>query len=76
MKDIEPIDAAELESINGGNRGRAIAQGVKTAASWAWRNVIAPAGGGALYEWATGGNRNQNQNQNQNPPAQQPPAGQ
>ena len=71
MNHFETIDPTTLDEINGGNRGRAIWNGVKAGAGWAWRNVVAPAGGGALYSWAAdklGGG------QQQPPPAQQPPA--
>jgi hypothetical protein len=62
MNKLETIDVADLDNINGG-RGRAIWEGAKAAGSWAWRNVIAPAGGGAIYDWATsgGGQRQQPQ---------------
>ena len=67
--EFETIDLAHLDSINGGNKGRAIANGVKKAGGWLWRNVVGPMGGGALYDWATGGGNN-----NQQP--QQPQGGQ
>ena len=74
MNDFETIELADLESVNGGNRGRAIWEGAKKAGAWAWRNVIAPAGGGAIYDWATGGGRQQQQAPAQ--PQQQPQQGQ
>ncbi len=55
--EFSTIDTNELDSVNGGNRGQAI----KKAGQWAWRNVIAPMGGGQ-------------QPPAQQPPAQQPPA--
>ena len=66
--ELETIDLDTLDNVNGGNRARAIWNGAKAAGSWAWRNVIAPAGGGALYEWAT--SRGGNNQQPQQPPQQ------
>jgi hypothetical protein len=69
MNNFETIDSADLDTVNGGSRGQAI----KKAGSWLWRNVVGPAGGGALYNWAAdrlGGG----QQQPAQPPAQQPPA--
>jgi COMC family len=71
--EFQTIDHAQLDTVSGGGgRGEII----KKAAGWAWRNVIAPMGGGAIYDWATGGGRQQQPPQPQQPPAQpqqQPP---
>lgn len=69
MTKFETISSTDLATINGGSKGRAIAQGAKKAGSWLWRNVVGPIGGGALYDWATGGG----QQQPQQAPQQQPP---
>jgi hypothetical protein len=70
MNDFETIERADLHDVNGGNRGRAIWEATKKVGGWAWRNVIAPAGGGAIYDWATGGNRQQPQPQQPQQPQQ------
>ncbi|MDQ3339879.1 MAG: hypothetical protein M4D80_32370 [Myxococcota bacterium] len=70
MNNFETIETEDLHNVNGGNRGQA----VRKAGSWLWRNVVAPAGGGAIYNWAAdrlGGGQQQQPTQ---PPAQQPPA--
>lgn len=67
MNNFETIDSASLDTVTGGG---GIGTAIKKGAAWAWRNVIAPAGGGALYDWATGGNRQPQQ------PAPQPQQGQ
>jgi hypothetical protein len=46
MTKLETIDLATLDNVTGG-AGR-----VGRAASWAWRNVVGPAGGAALVDWA------------------------
>ena len=64
MNNFETIGSEDLDTVTGGSRGQAI----KKAGSWLWRNVAAPLGGGALYDWAAdklGGGGGQ-------PPAQQP----
>ena len=63
MNEFKTIDLADLEHVDGGNRGRAIVNGAKKAGGWLWRNVIGPAGGAAIYDWATGGGGNNNQQQ-------------
>jgi len=71
MKDFATIDSAQLDSISG---GRAATRAVGKAAKWAWQNVVAPMGGGALYEAASdwlGGRNSSNNNQQQ----AQPPSG-
>jgi len=76
MNEFETISSAELDSVNGGNKGRAIVQGVKTgakyvgkAAKWGWNEVIKPgliwAGVESLADKGGG--------QQQPAPAQQPP---
>lgn len=49
MTDFETITNEDLDGVNGGNKGRAIVQGVKTgakyagkAAKWTWNEVIKP----------------------------------
>lgn len=75
---FESIDNADLVSVNGGSKGKAIVQGIKTgakyvgkAASWGWNEVVKPgliwAGAESLAEKATGGGQQQPQ-----APAQQP----
>ena len=49
MSNFETIDSTTLDSITGGNRGRAAVN----AGKWLWRNVVAPIGGGAAWEWAS-----------------------
>jgi hypothetical protein len=68
--EFQTIETNDLDNVSGGNRGQA----VRKAAGWAWRNVIAPMGGGAVYEWASqrlGGGGGQQPQQPQQP-AQQP----
>ena len=69
--EFSTIDTNDLDSVTGGRGGAAL----KKAGQWAWRNVIAPMGGGAAWEaasrWLGGG---QQQQQPAQPPAQQPPA--
>lgn len=65
--EFEAIDLAKLDDVSGGSRGQAIKKG----ASWLWRNVVGPIGGGAIYDWATGGG--QQPQQPQQPAPAQPP---
>jgi hypothetical protein len=70
--EFSTIDSNDLDNVTGGaGRGTLIKKG----AQWAWRNVIAPIGGGAAWEaasqWLGGGN-----NQPQQPQPQQPQQGQ
>ncbi len=64
MNQFESIDSADLATVNGGNKGKAIVQGVKTgakyvgkAATWGWNEVIKPgliwAGAESLADKAT-----------------------
>jgi hypothetical protein len=68
--EFQAIDRAQLDSVSGGGGKTEI---IKRAAGWAWRNVIAPMGGGAIYDWATGGGRQQPQQPQQPQPQPQPP---
>lgn len=67
--EFSTIDTNDLDTVTGGSK----AQAIKKAGQWAWRNVIAPIGGGAAWEaasrWLGGGQ----QPAPQQPPAQQPP---
>jgi hypothetical protein len=64
--EFSTIDTNDLDSVTGG-RGN-IGPALKKGASWAWRNVIGPMGGGAAWEaasrWLGGGQ--------QQPPAPAP----
>jgi hypothetical protein len=71
MSNFETIETEDLDNVTGG-RGN-IGPALRKAGAWAWRNVIAPAGGGAIYNWAAdrlgGGQQPQQPAQ---PPAQPP----
>ena len=68
--EFSTIDINDLDNVTGGGK----AQLIKKGAQWAWRNVIAPIGGGAAWEaaskWFGGGQ------QPQQPQPQQPQQGQ
>lgn len=68
--ELQTIETNELETVTGGG-GKA--ELVRRAAGWAWRNVIAPMGGGAIYDWATGGNQQPAQQPQQQPQPQPQP---
>ena len=68
------IDTNDLDTVTGG-AGKADL--IKKGAQWAWKNVIAPIGGGAAWQaasdWMSGGRGGQQQPQQ---PAQPPRQGQ
>jgi hypothetical protein len=70
--EFSTIDSKDLDNVTGGG---AAGQVIKKGAQWAWRNVIAPIGGGAAWQaasdWMSGGNRQQ-----QPQPQPQPQQGQ
>ena len=57
--EFSTIDTNDLDTVTGGRSAGA----VRNAAQWAWKNVAAPAGGGAAWEaasrWLGGGQQPQ-----------------
>ena len=68
--EFSTIDSSDLDNVTGG-AGKA--ELIKKGAQWAWRNVIAPIGGGAAWQaasdWMSG--RGNQQPQPQQPQPQQ-----
>jgi hypothetical protein len=65
--EFSTIDSNDLDIVTGGAGAGPI---LKKGAQWAWRNVIAPMGGGAAWEAASqwlGGRGNQQPQQPQQP---------
>jgi bacteriocin-like protein len=62
--EFSTIDTNDLDNVTG---GAGAGQVIKKGAQWAWRNVIAPIGGGAAWQaasdWMSGGNRQPQQPQ-------------
>lgn len=65
--EFSTIDTNDLDNVTGGaGKGELIKKG----AQWAWRNVVAPLGGGAAWEAASQWMSGRGNQQPQQPPAQ------